>query len=331
MVVRDLDIVYNYTNSIGSSDGLDRELNKGIALWDGGSTAEVKMKVSGSLGGGVHLSNLQVSTSSGYDNSISLVGNPIGLYPNGGIYEIVTTHAVSSLTGASLSEATLTFESKTGDVVLSSIAGLFSESSDPLDLISLESSSVAPISDGEQITWRFIVNSNWEDTDEVRIYSGLVASNGVNGLPDAALLAPAGGNAVENDAVITSFQVLNNIGIVQDLDDGTSGQTVNVVGSVRLEDLSISPNPSGYFMVLEQKTINNTGGNISIEWDQVANQSGTPNGDFNWDIDLGMAAGQDTYRFRLDGYEGGDTLCPCLLYTSPSPRDATLSRMPSSA
>ena len=318
MVVRDLDIVYNYTKSIGSSEDFDRELNKGIALWEGGTTAEVKMQVSGSIGGGVTFSNLQVMTSSGYDNSISLVGNPIGLYPNGGIYEIVTTHTVSPLTGASLAEATLTFESKTGGVVLSSAGGLFSESFDPMDLISLESSSMTPISDGEQITWRFIVNSNWEDTDEVRIYSGLVASNGVNGLPDAALLAPAGGNAVENDAIITSFQVLNNIGIVQDLDDGTSGQTVNVVGSIRLEDLSISPNPSGYFMVLEQKTINNTGGNISIEWNQVANQSGTPNGDFNWDIDLGMAAGQDTYRFRIDGYEGGDTLCPAAEYRPDS-------------
>ena len=29
--------------------------------------------------------------------------------------------------------------------------------------------------------------------------------------------------------------------------------------------------------------------------------------------------------------EKGVTLCSCLLYTSPSPRDATLSRMPSSA
>ena len=28
---------------------------------------------------------------------------------------------------------------------------------------------------------------------------------------------------------------------------------------------------------------------------------------------------------------GGEVLCTCLLYTSPSPRDATLSRMPSSA
>jgi len=319
MIVRDLDIIYNYSASITNEDNLDRELNKGIALWDGGSTAEVELKMSGSIGGGISLSNLLISTSSGYDNTINLVGNPIGLYPNGAIYEIVTTHTVSPLTGASLAEATLTFESKTGNVVLSySDALLFSEASDVGNLLSLESSSVADISDGKQITWRFVINSNWEDTDEVRIYSGLIASNGVNGLPDATLLAPAGGNAVENDAIITSFQVLNNIGVAQDLDDGTTGQTVTITGSIRLEDLSISPDPSGYFMVLEQKTINNTNGNLSIEWISVANQSGIPSGDFNWDIDLGMAAGQDTYRFRIDGYEGGDTLCPAAEYRPDS-------------
>ena len=228
MIVRDLDIVYNYSVTMNNADGLDRELNKGVALWSGGSTAEVELKVSGSIGGGITLSNLEITTSSGYDNSISLVGNPIGLYPNGGIYEIVTTHTVSPLTGAGLAEATLTFESKTGDVVLSySDALLFSEASDVDDLLSLESSSVVDISNGKQITWRFVVNSNWEDTDEVRIYSGLIASNGVNGLPDATLLAPAGGNAVENDAIITSFQVLNNIGVVQDLDDGTNWSNCN--------------------------------------------------------------------------------------------------------
>ena len=35
------------------------------------------------------------------------------------------------------------------------------------------------------------------------------------------------------------------------------------------------------------------------------------------------------YRLYIDYFEG--TVHPCLLYTSPSPRDATLSRMPSSA
>ena len=32
-----------------------------------------------------------------------------------------------------------------------------------------------------------------------------------------------------------------------------------------------------------------------------------------------------------DGGNGGNIILSCLLYTSPSPRDATLSRMPSSA
>ena len=319
MTVRDLEIVYNYSTSLDNTNDLDRELNKGVALWGGGPMAEVELKVTSSIGGGLTFSNLQISTSSGYDNSISLAGNPIGLYPNGAIYEIVTTHSVSPLTGTSLAEATLSFESKTGDVVLSySDALLFSEASDVDDLLSLESSSAVDITDGKQITWRFVINSNWEDTDEVRIYSGLIASNGVNGLPDATLLAPVGGNAVENDAMITSFQVLNNIGVVQDLDDGTTGQTLSIAGSIRLEDLSISPDPSGYFMVLEQKTITNVDGNISIEWLSVANRSGIPGGDFNWDIDLGMAAGQDTYRFRIDGYEGGDTLCPAAEYRPDS-------------
>jgi len=319
MIVRDLDIVYNYSVSFGNANDLDRELNKGVALWNGGSIAEVELKVTGSIGGGLTFSNLQISTSSGYDNSINLVGNPIGLYPNGAIYEIVTTHSVSSLTGASLAEATLSFESKTGDVILSySDALLFSEASDVDDLLSLESSSAVDITDGKQITWRFVINSNWEDTDEVRIYSGLMASNGVNGLPDATLLAPVSGNAVENDAMVTSFQVLNDIGVVQDLDDANSGQILTITGSIRLEDLSISPDPSEYFMILEQKTITNFDGNITIEWLSVANRSGIPGGDFNWDINLGMAAGQDMYRFRIDGYDGGETLCPAAEYRPDS-------------
>ena len=37
----------------------------------------------------------------------------------------------------------------------------------------------------------------------------------------------------------------------------------------------------------------------------------------------------DIYSFKT--FDGGGSLYGCLLYTSPSPRDATLSRMPSSA
>ncbi|MAI40132.1 MAG: hypothetical protein CMA09_02395 [Euryarchaeota archaeon] len=319
MTVRDLQILYNYSVTIDSSNGFAKELNKGVALWDGGSTAEVEMRLSSTTGGKAMFSNLQVTTSAGYENTISLVGNPSGLYPNGAIYEIITTHAVSPLTGAVLDEATLTFESSTGNAVLSyTDALLFYESSDLGDIITLQSSSISNINDGKQITWRFTVNSNWEDCAQVRIYSGLLASNGVNGLPDATLLSPSVGNAVENDAVISSFSLVNNIGIVQNLDSASTGQVITLNGSIRLQDLSVAPNPSSYFMILEQKTLNTTGENITIEWITVANRSGIPNGDFSWNIDLGQAAGEDTYRFRLDGYEGGETLCPEASYRPDS-------------
>lgn len=313
MTVKGLDVIYNYSTVINNGDGLDLEMNQGVALWDGaGSTASVVIAVSATSGGGVTLSDLSVTTSAGYDNTISMSGNPVGLYPNGDIYEFITTHTVDPLTGSSLAEATLSFESNTGEVILSYSEFLgFSEFSDVDDLLTLESSSHADITNGKEITWRFTVNPSWEDTEEVRIYSGLIAGNGVNGLPDAMLLAPVGGNAVENDAGITAFDLQNSLGISQNLDDGMSNQEIKLVGSVRLQDLDASPDPTSYYMVLELRHINNTEGVITTEWEQVANQSGVIGGDFDWTINLGStAAGEETYRFKLEGYQGGDTLCP---------------------
>ena len=320
MVIRDIDVVYNLTTTLDNSDGLDLELNKGVALWDGGSMANVEIAVTSTSGGGLTFSNLAIVTASGYDNTLSVTGNPVGFYPNGELYEIVTTHAVSASTTSNLVESFLTLESSTGTVILSySDAMGFAEASDVDDLITLESTSTqSDITDGKQITWRFIVNSNWEDTDEVRIYAGLLAGNGVNGLPSAVLMAPVGGNAVENDAVITAFEVRNDIGLSQDLDNGKSNQIVNIAGSIRLENLDISPDPSRYYMVLEQKTINTSDENFSVEWISIENQSGVIGGDFDLNIDLGFAAGEETYRFRIDGYEGGDTLCPASIYRPDS-------------
>ena len=53
-------------------------------------------------------------------------------------------------------------------------------------------------------------------------------------------------------------------------------------------------------------------------------------------LDLGCAGAQFVVDFINKGdigvgLEGSSTSLTCLLYTSPSPRDATLSRMPSSA
>ena len=52
-------------------------------------------------------------------------------------------------------------------------------------------------------------------------------------------------------------------------------------------------------------------------------------------IDLGttnsVVAVMDGNEPTVIANQEGDRTTPCLLYTSPSPRDATLSRMPSSA
>ena len=50
-------------------------------------------------------------------------------------------------------------------------------------------------------------------------------------------------------------------------------------------------------------------------------------------IQFGTVVTIGNLRSRLAKDAGADMACPmtCLLYTSPSPRDATLSRMPSSA
>lgn len=308
----DLDIVYNYSTTLTTSDNLDIELNQGIALWNGGSTAQVPIALYTTSGGSIHLSDLDISSSSGYTNTITITDNPLGLYPNGEIYEIVTTHAVNPITGTALSEAWVTFEAPNGYVKLSwsDFMG-FSEASDDENYITLEStSSFTDITDGKEITWHIRINPTWDDTHQVRVYSGLTTSNGVNGLPDAILLDPSVGNAVENDAGISEFELQNSIGTAQSLTGAESGQDINLIGKVRLQDIDVAPDPSAYYLVLELKHLNNTDGNTTIEWEEVANRSGTIGGDFNWNVDLGAAAGSETYRFAIRGYEGGDILCP---------------------
>ena len=47
--------------------------------------------------------------------------------------------------------------------------------------------------------------------------------------------------------------------------------------------------------------------------------------------DIGGTIVFDGHTWSVEGPYSGGNCCTCLLYTSPSPRDATLSRMPSSA
>ena len=109
-----LDVVYDVTHYLSTANDFAEELAQGVALST--STvgyATVPIAVHAASGGGVSFSSLSVSTSPGYTTTASLIGNPIGLYPNGEIYEIVSSHTVSSLTGSNFQEASLIFESET--------------------------------------------------------------------------------------------------------------------------------------------------------------------------------------------------------------------------
>ena len=84
------------------------------------------------------------------------------------------------------------------------------------------------------------------------------------------------------------------------------------------------------------------GGN-RYKWDEVTKVEVTA---VEWDEELARMYQErfpndkvivaDAHQYLLDHYKEFDFIwssppCPCLLYTSPSPRDGLLSRMPSSA
>ena len=311
VTVGDLDVIYDWETTLGAATHFDRELNQGIALGTG-AQIDVPLSLSAGSGGAVKFSDLFISTSTGYDSSLSLTGSPEGLYPNGDIVEAVSIHSVDQSTGSAFAEARLRMESSTGVVELSfSELSLFNEAYDPDNLVTMESSSYTEVGDEMHVTWRFRINTAWEDTAELRLYASLIADNGVNGLPGAVVLAPANGNAIENDALISAFELRNNAGDVQNLAAASSNQNINLVGSIRLEGLDVAPDPTSYNLSLQRWDVQTLNGSVISEWVEVSNSTGVIGGDFNWAVNLGAtAAGQATYRFMIDGYEGGDTLCP---------------------
>ena len=86
----DLDVLYSWSTTISENEYFDRELNQGISLGTGNQVS-VPIAFSASSGGAIKFSSLSVSTSPGYDSSLYIVGNPVGLYPNGDIIEAVST------------------------------------------------------------------------------------------------------------------------------------------------------------------------------------------------------------------------------------------------
>ena len=198
--------------------------------------------------------------------------------PDGSIIEVISLHNVDGSTGATLDKCMLRLESDTGQVDLSfSDFGGFSEDNDIDNLITLQPSAATDTPQGKQISWRFTVNTNWEDAPDVRIFATLLASNGIDGLPSALHLAPPGGNAIENDAGISSFDLQNSAGESQDPDEGRSNQLIRLVGSVLLENLQVAPDPSSYSLVVEEEIQNNSvPDEITYDWEELDKDNSMP-------------------------------------------------------
>ena len=116
----------------------------------------------------------------------------------------------------------------------------------------------------------------------LRIYASLVADNGVNRLPGSVVLAPSNGNAIENDALITSFELRNNGGELQNLTSATSNQNINLAGTIRLQGLDVSPDPTLYNLSLQRWDIQTINGTVVSEWVEINNRSGVIGGNFDW-------------------------------------------------
>ena len=105
---------------IGSNYGnnLARELSQGAAKGTAvGGSVDVPMKWSSNTGGGISLGQLSITTSTGHSSTISLTNGFSGLYDDGNIYEIVTTHEVTSQ-GQNLAGASLLMETSRGNIEL---------------------------------------------------------------------------------------------------------------------------------------------------------------------------------------------------------------------
>ena len=151
------------------------------------------------------------------------------------------------------------------------------------------------------------MNPAWEDADTLRLYAFSVGANGVDGLPAAVLFDPSEGNAIENDASITSMQVLNANAEVQDRRCGL--HTLHDHRHERPPASLTLPRSSAYNLVLEQQTVDNIDGNITIGWTEIATSAAPSVGTFRGPLTLVRARGRNPPR-RMVGYEGGDTLCP---------------------
>ena len=312
VLLRDLDILYTWSRTLSDDNNIARELNQGVALGQPiGGEVIVPLKFTSDSGGGIILDGLSVTTESGYDTTINMSDDWVGLYATGEVYEVISTHSVDPSTGASIVGASLQFESESGlaEVRWSSANDSFwYASGSELVSVLVALSSSLDTANGKQITWRFRINPDWQDSETARIFTTLITDSGSEGLPAAKFFNPSGlGNAVENDASISELTVLNQAGDEQtDLSNVHSSNIFTLEGMVRFENLDVAPDPASYSLVFESQNASNLS-----DWSEVDRLSGVLGGNFSWQpVIPELSAGNDTFRLRLDNYTGGNTICP---------------------
>ena len=82
------------------------------------------------------------------------------------------------------------------------------------------------------------------------------------------VLALSNGNAIENDALIASFELRNNGGELQNLTSATSNQNFNLMGTISLEGLDVAPDPTLYNLSLQRWDIQTIKRNNSFRMDR---------------------------------------------------------------
>ena len=146
-----------------------------------------------------------------------------------------------------------------------------------------------------------------------------------------------------NEDTPVTISVLGN-----DTDPAGSNDTLTVTGATGASNGTLSftgtgvtytPNPDfngsdSFSYTIADEDGGTATGTVNVTVDQV-NDPGTFGGALigGGNEDAGPVAGTATFTDAIDGFTTPNfaIATACLLYTSPSPRDATLSRMPSSA
>ena len=206
-----------------------------------------------------------------------------------------------------------------------------------------------PTVDGDEDTWGTQLNGNWDKTDSL-----LSGGQDISSLSITTSVTLKGqGNLVFKDSDSShsvSLQapttIASNYTLTMPTGDGSNGQVLTTDGSGGLSFTTIS-GFSGAFGDLTGKPTTISGYGITDAFDGAySSLTGTPTIPTN-NNQLTNGAGYITSADggnadTLDGINStgfvrqlGDATSPnyqtCLLYTSPSPRDGLLSRMPSSA